>query len=525
MGNVRIWDTTQKEHILKIELKVIAGPITDLQWSEDSKRIIAVGEGKDRFGSVFLFDSGSSVGEITGHSKPITTCDMKQTRPYRLATGSEDFSVAWLEGPPFKFKKAMKDHTRFVNCVRFSPDGNKLLTVGGDKLGFFYDAKTGDKIGQLSTANGHTAAIYSCSWSPDSKQVLTTSADKSCIIWDAESGNPLKTFSFGDAVENMMLGCLWQGDTLISIALSGEVYYLDPDFPSKPKKVVHGHNKLITCLTYDAANKHIYSGSYDASIVQWDVASGNTQVFSGKGHGNQVNSMHVQGNNLVTCAMDDTVRITPLGSRQYSDNAIKLDSTPADVAVGRRDTKLVIAVIVDSVVVIRDGRIAKKHPVKYQPLCAALSIDETKVAVGGKDNNVYVYNIAGDSLSEAAVLKGHRGALSSLSYSPDGQWLASADTNREILVWDTKSNQTKVSGWVFHTAKVNCVAWTPDSLHLASAGLDGNIFIWDVQKTDKRVHIKDAHRGGVNAVVWLDDHTVASAGQDCCVKSWAITFH
>jgi hypothetical protein len=30
-GTVRIWDTTQKEHILKIELKVLAGPILDIQ--------------------------------------------------------------------------------------------------------------------------------------------------------------------------------------------------------------------------------------------------------------------------------------------------------------------------------------------------------------------------------------------------------------------------------------------------------------------------------------------------------------
>ena len=48
IGNVRIWDTTQKEHILKIELKVISGPITDIQWSEDSKRVVAVGEGKEK---------------------------------------------------------------------------------------------------------------------------------------------------------------------------------------------------------------------------------------------------------------------------------------------------------------------------------------------------------------------------------------------------------------------------------------------------------------------------------------------
>jgi WD40 repeat protein len=524
-GTVRIWDTTQKEHILKIELKVISGPITDLQWSDDSKRIVAVGEGKEKFGSVFLFDSGSSVGEITGHTKFITSCDLKQTRPYRLITGSEDSQVSWLEGPPFKFKKSYQEHSRFVTCVRFSPDGDKFLTVGTDKAGHLYDGKTGDYIGPLSTENGHTAGIYSASWSPDSKQFLTASADKTCKIWDAESRKVVKTFTFEDVLENQQLGALWQGDTLISIALSGDVYYLDVNSPNKPLRVLRGHNKFITALAYDPNTRHLYSASYDASIVRWDIASGATEGFRGKGHGNQINAIHVQGKNIVTAAMDDSVRITSLESREYSGDSIKLDSIPADAVVGKRDLKLVVAVTTDSVVVLKDGRVASKLPVKYQPLVVGLSVDETEVAVGGKDNNIYLYNLAGTTLTEKAVLKGHRGALSSVTFSPDGQWLASSDSNRDIFVWDRATNQIKVQGWVFHTARVNSLSWAPDSVHLASGSLDGHVFIWDVLKTDKRIQIKDAHRGGVNATLWIDGNTVATAGQDCTVKTWSITFH
>jgi WD40 repeat protein len=244
----------------------------------------------------------------------------------------------------------------------------------------------------------------------------------------------------------------------------------------------------------------------------------------GKGHGNQINAMHIQGNNLVTAAMDDTVRITPLGSRQYSGDAIKLDSTPVDIAVGKRD-QLIVAAITDSIVIIKNGKVSKKHAVKYQPSAIALSVDETKIAVGGKDNAVYIYNLSGDNISETAVLKQHRGAISSVTFSPDGQLLASSDTNREIFVFETKSNQVKVSGWVFHTARVNKLAWTSDSLHLASAGLDGHLYVWDIQKPDKRIHIKDAHRGGANTVFWVDDHTVASAGQDCTIKTFTVNFH
>ena len=70
-GNVKIWDATQTEHILKTETKSITGKINDLAWDFESKRVIAVGDGKDKFGHAFLFDSASSCGEVSGHSKCI----------------------------------------------------------------------------------------------------------------------------------------------------------------------------------------------------------------------------------------------------------------------------------------------------------------------------------------------------------------------------------------------------------------------------------------------------------------------
>lgn len=524
-GTVRIWDTTQKEHILKAEFKPIAGPILDLQWSDDSKRIVAVGEGKEKFGAAFLWDTGSSLGEIAGHSKSIGSCDFKQTRPYRVATGSEDFLTCWFEGPPFKFKKSIKDHTRFVNCVRFSPDGNKLVTVSSDKSGFFYDGKTGDQVGKLSTTNAHSAGIYSVSWSPDSKKVLTASADKTSKLWDAESGECISTFNYNDnpQVDDQQVGSIWVGDDIITLSLGGELSYLDLASTNSPQKVIRGHNKFITALAYDSDNAKLYSGSYDALVLQWEVSNGNASAMVGKGHTNQITKMWVQGSNLITCAMDDTVRITPIGSRQYAD-AISVEGAPADIAIGKRDTGLIVVATISAVLVIKNGKVVSKTATKYQPTAVALSVDETQVAVGGKDNNIYIYTLSGDKLADGPVVKGHRGALTGVAYSPDGKYLASSDTNREILVFDSSKYEVKVNGWVFHNARVNGIAWSPDSKHVASGSLDNTVYIWDVEAPTKRIHIKDAHNGGVNTVLWIDNNKIASAGQDCTIKTWSLTF-
>jgi len=522
-GNVRIWDTTQVEHVLKIELKMLSGPILDLQWSDDSKRIVCVGEGKDRFGAVFLFDSGSSVGEIANHSKPVFSCDFKQTRPYRIATCGEDMLINFFEGPPFKFKKSMKDHTRFVNCIRFSPDGNKFITVGMDKQGFLFDGKTGDLSGKLSESGAHTGGIYSCSWSPDNKRIITASGDKTCKLWNGESGECMQTFQFGNNLEDQQLGSLWQGEEVLSIALSGDITYLDINNPNQPKRVIKGHNKFVTAIAADPNGNTAYTASYDALVIKWDIPTGNTFSINGKGHTNQVVRMLKQGDNLVSIAMDDSLRITPLSSLQYGE-AIKLDSSPSDIAVGLKDQSLIITVIVDSIVVIRKGQIVNKQQVKYQPSTVAISVDETQVAVGGKNNHIYLYKLNGNNLTETNDLTGHRGALSSVSYSPDGKFLASADWNRDIFVWDLGSNQIAIQGWQFHTARVNRINWSSDSAHIVSGALDGAIYVWNVQQTGKRVNVKDAHRGGVNDVVFLDNNTVGSVGQDCTFKTWKITY-
>jgi len=287
--------------------------------------------------------------------------------------------------------------------------------------------------------------------------------------------------------------------------------------------VVRGHQKFITALAHDVRNNALFTGSYDSLIVRWDVSTGETLPMVGKGHGNQINRLFVQNNNLVSIAMDDSVRFTPIATRQYSGDVAALDSTPADLAVGKKD--LVVVVTTNQVVVLRNGKIANKHAVKYQPTSVAISTDETHVAVGGKDNKIYLYSLSGDKLVDGPVLEGHRGSLTALAYSPDGKYLGSADVQRDIFVWDISSNKLVIQGWVFHSARVSTLAWSPDSLHLVSGSLDSNLFVWSVQDPSKRIQVKDAHRGGVNVALWIDNNTVVSAGQDSTVKTWSVVHH
>ena len=47
-GKVRIWDTVNKEHILKAEYPVLGGCVKDVSWDSQSQKLAVAGDGRER---------------------------------------------------------------------------------------------------------------------------------------------------------------------------------------------------------------------------------------------------------------------------------------------------------------------------------------------------------------------------------------------------------------------------------------------------------------------------------------------
>lgn len=526
-GKLRIWDTTQKEHLLKYEYQPFAGKIKDIAWTEDSKRIAAVGEGREKFGAVFLWDTGSSVGEIGGHSKVINSVDIKPTRPYRLVTGSDDFYSAFAEGPPFKFKFTLSDHTRFVNCVRFSPDGNRFATASADGQIFLYDGKTGEKIAALGGAKAHDGGVYAISWSADGTQLLSSSGDKTAKIWDVGANSLVSTFKLGNDVLDQQLGCLWQKNYLLSISLSGYINYLDKNNPNKPLRVVKGHTKAIQCLAVhkNDGRSTIYSGSVDGHINYWDSETGDNDTFAGKGHTNMICGMAVnEASELVTCSMDDTVRYTDLSKEYSGEGTTKLDVQPKTLAVGPNGYTVVLCI--GQMVLMKDKKKCSViEKLDYEPEAVAVHKGGVTVAVGGSDKKVHLFSIQGNSLKDDGKTIEVMGPVTNLAYSPNGAYLAVSDASKAITVFAVADDYGEVNSFYGHHAKVISLAWSPDNEHFASGGMDVMVIVWTLSDPDYRLKMPDAHRlYHVSSLAWLDEHTLTSVSHDACVKQWTITY-
>lgn len=51
-----------------------------------------------RFGYAFNMDTGTSTGDISGHSKVINAVSIRQQRPFRAATASDDMTIVFHQG-------------------------------------------------------------------------------------------------------------------------------------------------------------------------------------------------------------------------------------------------------------------------------------------------------------------------------------------------------------------------------------------------------------------------------------------
>ncbi|CAH1725408.1 hypothetical protein AGLY_012918 [Aphis glycines] len=522
-GKVRIWDTVNKEHILKNEFHPFGGPIKDISWSPDNQRMVVVGEGRERFGHVFMSETGTSVGEITGQSKPINSCDFRPSRPFRIVTGSEDNTIGVFEGPPFKFKMTKQEHSRFVQAVRFSPNGNFFASAGFDGKVFLYEGTNADLVAEIGSP-AHKGGVYGVAWSADSTRLLTSSGDKTCKLWDVETKSVVSEFVIGNQVEDQQVSCLWQGNYLLTVSLNGFITYLDVNNPEKPLRVIKGHNKPITVLALSPDRSTIYTGSHDGYITNWNAANGENDRIKGVGHGNQINGMKLDNEYLYTCGIDDSLRQVDIKSNSYTDLQVKLNAQPRGMDF---NSNVIVTATIKEIIVLKNEKKVFNLPVDYEPSSVAVSPDAGFVAVGGAlDNKVHVYKINDSTYSLEFVAEcDHLGPITDCSFSPDGEYLVASDANRKVILYKVPEfNLAHKQDWGFHNARVNSVAWSPNSKQVASGSLDTTIIVWSVTSPNKHTIIKNAHpQSQITRVLWLDDETIVSVGQDCNTKIWNVT--
>ncbi|KAJ1326351.1 WD repeat-containing protein 1 (actin-interacting protein 1) [Microdochium nivale] len=531
-GAVKVWDSLEAVNT-KGEYHIISGRINDIAWDGDSQRIIAVGDGRERFGHCITADSGNSVGEISGHSKVVNAVAMRASRPFRAVTVSDDMTVCFLHGAPFKFNSKTTEHKGFVMGAAYSPDGNTFVTVGADKKVQLYDGKTGEPTRSIGEGE-HTGSIFAVSWSQDSRRFVTASADQTVKLWDVESGKVTQSWRFGGdgvSVQDQQVGVVYphgrSDGLIISLNLNGDLNYLK-EGTAEPVKIVQGHNKAITAVGAgsDGKGDKLLTGSFDGKVCSWDISSGVGTAVDGQTHTNQVVQFGTSSGRAYSVGWDDTLRIVDESANTFAGETAKLAAQPRGVAsAGSR----VYVATGAGVQIFENGQLAGQLDIPGgEP--TAIAAHGSYVAVGTSSNAVQLYKSDGSSGAKftlSAEAKNGLAQISALAFSRDGSHLAAGASNGKIYAYKTSSSgdglDLATDRWSAHTGRVTSIAWSESGTHAASGALDTNVFVWSLAKPGSRVKALNAHKDGVYGVAWVGGggNKIASTGGDAAIKIWA----
>jgi WD repeat-containing protein 1 (actin-interacting protein 1) len=445
----------------------------------------------------------------------------------RAATGSDDSSIVFLHGAPFKFEKKLAGlHKGYVYGVAFSPDGNHLVSVGSDRRIQLYDGKTGEATMQVGN-DEHRGSIFGVSWAKDSKRFVTASADQTVKLWDIEAGKAVQTWHFGEegnvSIPDHQVGVAWpigrSDGMIISLNLNGDLSYLS-EGSQRPTRIVQGHNRNITAvgLSHGRNEQTLWTGSFEGRVCNWDVLHGVGSAVEGQTHTNQVTGFTSTPDRIYSVGWDDTLRIVDEPGKTFLGDSLKLTAQPKGVASA--EGRIFVATRTGVEILSKD-RLAEKFITKdYSP--DSIAAFGCLVAVGDEINAVHIYAVdEGHKLSSIETLKKSTARITSLAFSPSGTLLAAGDSAGKIVVYDTKSWEVVTDRWSAHTARVTSIAWNDDSTHAVSGGLDTNVHVWSLKSPGKRAKAPNAHKDGVTGVCWVEGSTkVASVGGDAAVKIW-----
>ncbi|MDM8564818.1 hypothetical protein QUF74_04115 [Candidatus Halobeggiatoa sp. HSG11] len=523
---VYLWDQDYDDDD-KLEIKEEKVPINklvthtdtvfDATFSHDNQYIITAS--KDN--TAILWNIGDDEKNIilSGHNSVVLNASFSYNDEY-IITASEDTNAILWNKKGEQIEKL--PHDAPVLDASFSNNGKYIVTVSKGEANIWSITITENekievkKIKPLEHKNGN---VLDVKFSHDNKHIITVLDNNQTELWGI-NGDHKRTLSFPDkqtvhnAVfnpsddEQIVIASFsaitnvadlmkikisenkearhWDWDvdfnsdeSLLALA-AGEDGVLLWDMKNKQHYDTIEHpNDGIVAVAFSHDNKLIASGGFSGKVYLWEIGN-NEPLMKSDEHSNVIVSLAFtsDGQFLASADVNNKIFLWDIKNRNI------LYKKPLE------------------------GEFTKGGIYRL-----SFSSDNN-ILVVGRGKEILLWDIENKQKFREPLV-GHSGIVKSVTFSPNGETLASADENGEILLWNwnniikgqddnaKKTPQYKKLPTGDYDSRGLAIAFSPDNETLVSSSNSGEILFWDVNKRTLRHNTKtDNNRSATGLVVF-----------------------
>ncbi|OLB59563.1 MAG: hypothetical protein AUH94_09550 [Ktedonobacter sp. 13_2_20CM_2_54_8] len=318
-------------------------------------------------------------------------------------------------------------HAGSVTAVSWSPHGQYIASAGTfDSSVQVWDANTGilvivpdlamypaekrllsrESVPALFATNGQR--VDALAWSSDNIHLAAALGNDTVDSWSIGTGDE-RLFRFG--FPGNVNALAWSpGGSRIAAVSGNRAVEVRSAATGKFIFTYTDHTQTVLTLAWSPDGKHIASGAADGIVKVWDASRGQTSVTY-RGHTAAINavSWSPDSSQIASGGTDGTVQVW-------------------DAATGR------------SLFTYR-GHAGAVNAVAWQVGARLLPGPEARIASGGDDHTVQVWSIGPASnqawalQGEILMYRGHAGQVTSVTWSPEGQYIASGSGDGTVQIW------------------------------------------------------------------------------------------